>query len=51
MPHKPSEEDDKAAEAEFQRVLGNLAAMPPKPHQPLNQSALKPKQESPAKRR
>lgn len=24
--------DDKAAESEFQRVLGNLAAMPPQPH-------------------
>jgi hypothetical protein len=32
MSEKPAEEDDKAAEAEFQRVLGNLAKMPPAPH-------------------
>jgi len=32
MTDKPSEAEEKAAEAEFQRVLGNLAAMPPKPH-------------------
>jgi hypothetical protein len=32
MTDKPSKAEEKAAEAEFQRVLGNLAAMPPKPH-------------------
>jgi hypothetical protein len=32
MTDKPSEADDKTAEAEFQRVLGNLAKMPPVPH-------------------
>jgi hypothetical protein len=32
MTDKPSEAEEKAAEAEFQRVLGNLAAMPHKPH-------------------
>lgn len=32
MTDKPSEAEEKAADAEFQRVLGNLAAMPHKPH-------------------
>ena len=32
MTDKPSDAEEKAAEAEFQRVLGNLAAMPHKPH-------------------
>ena len=32
MTDKPSEDEEKAAEAEFQRVLGYLARMPPKPH-------------------
>jgi hypothetical protein len=32
MTDKPSEAEEKAAEAEFQRVLGNLAAMPHRPH-------------------
>ena len=32
MTDKPSEAEEKAAEAEFQRVLGNLAAMPHMPH-------------------
>ena len=35
MTDKPSEAEEKAAEAEFQRVLGNLAAMPHTPHKPL----------------
>ncbi|MDP1630726.1 MAG: hypothetical protein Q8L66_04835 [Caulobacter sp.] len=34
MTDKPSEAEEKAAEAEFQRVLGNLANMPHKPHAP-----------------
>ncbi|HYE47372.1 MAG TPA: hypothetical protein VEA44_16525 [Caulobacter sp.] len=32
MIDKPPESEEKAAEAEFQRVLGNLAKMPHKPH-------------------
>ncbi|MCE3288166.1 MAG: hypothetical protein K0R83_178 [Caulobacter sp.] len=34
MADKPPEDQEKSAEAEFQRVLGNLAKMPPKPHKP-----------------
>ena len=32
MTDKPSSGDEKRDDAEFQRVLGNLAKMPPAPH-------------------